>query len=113
MPLTPRPERAAVKCSATEVFCSVATGTQCGSRRRPPLTATYRLQRLDEATNDDEVGTGDVPGPVAGEEDQVGDLMRFDETTGGGGLHRAARDALGVAALRLGHGFGDAVGAEP
>src|SRR6476659_3464297 len=68
----------------------------------------------DQSAVDHDVGTRDVPGPVAGEEqDDVSDLVGFGEATGGRSGRLGVDDGPGVAAVAAGHGGGDASGAEP
>src|ERR1700733_108607 len=72
---------------------------------------------LDQATVDEVVDSGDVSGPVGGQErDQRGDLFRGGEATGGepadAGDDRLA-GGLRVDAGRLGHRLGHAVLAQP
>src|SRR6478736_6063678 len=67
-----------------------------------------------EPTVDGDVGAGDVPRGIAGEEsDEAGDLVGLREASGDAGGGRACGDVRGVGATSGGDGVGDPALAQP
>src|SRR4051812_16532816 len=65
------------------------------------------LHRLDEASVDEVVGSGDVRGAVAGEEDdEVAHFLGSGESSSRGVTHGGLRDVVRGSSRRTGHGGG-------